>query len=61
MGLFVFRSWSAFRDFKSLTQLDQTKLILAAVQTVLVMCGQVKEAYKAVIEHYFNEIPPIEC
>ena len=48
MAGFLGSAWTSFRDFSSLDKIDQAKLILASVQTTLVMLSQAKDAYKAV-------------
>lgn len=48
MAGFLGSAWSSFRDFSSLDEIDRAKLILASVQTTLVMLSQAKDAYKAV-------------
>ena len=51
MAMFIGTAWSSYRDFSSLSTTNHGKLILATIQTSLVMVGQVKDAY-TVVRHY---------
>ena len=48
MASFIGSAWTSFRDLSTLDDIDRAKLILASVQTTLVMLSQAKDTYKAV-------------